>query len=594
MPSLAVFATWTLGAVWLLLLGSPAGAIAARRVGSWAALRIALWFGLATALISVLIINFFLPLAGAAARVVLGLITSAALIATVVIVLIQRRRVKASTPLKRTPFPYWSLIIIAALALSMVAVAHAVFGAANNWDAGLYHLNVIQYASEYRVIPGLANLHDRFGVTNSQHLLTAVLSGSGWGLAAFRLEVGFFVFLLGLEIAFRLIDTRKSGTRLGSTVLLLAAAGLFPFVLSQSDEQLTSPTPDSVSMVLIIVATAFLVDGLRSSRIEWIATGFVTAAAAASVRSQLWAFVVITAVLLVVVAVRKRTWHAHPRSLVIGSGVLSIALLVTTQIRDVIHSGWILFPLDIWALPVDWRFLDPSAARTWIIAWAREPGAAPGDVMNDWSWVGGWIGRSVADWSVRWMLGCLALAATIWLAQRWRSTLPLRTPSNSNNRRVTRVLLLLIPFVLILVLWFLSAPDPRFAWGPIALLGLIPAAVAMTQLLGNLALPLTAGIAALLILPTSVTAIGAIDGQLDEGQEVVQFISVPWTITAALTPVPQPDVTGVPLTMGGEVIQPNGDDRCWQTFPLCTPYPNADLIFRGDSLSDGIANRYLQ
>jgi len=594
MPSLAVLATWSLATLWLLLLGSPAAVTAARHVGWVAALRVGLWFGLAIALLSVLIINFFLPLAGSPARLTLAIVTGAAVIAAITIVIVVRRRAMPATSQARTPFPYWSLIVIASLAICMLTIAHAAFGAANNWDAGLYHMNAIQYAAEYRVIPGLANLHDRFGVTNSQHLLTATLMGSGWGLEAFRLEVGFFVLLLAFEITLRLIDTRKSGSRLGTVVLLLAAAGLIPFLLSRPNEQLTSPTPDPVSMIVIFVAAAFLVDGLRSRRVEWIAAGLVTAAAAASVRSQLWAFVVLTAVVLAVIAARRRRWSVRPRALLIASGLLSAALLIATQVRDVIHSGWVLFPLDLWALPVDWRFPDPSAARVSIVTWARDPGATPEEVLNSWSWVGGWLGRSAGDWSIRWMLGTLALAATIWLAQRRLGTRIPQTLVGATNARWSAGLLLLIPIALVVGLWFLSAPDPRFAWGPIALLGVIPASVALTGVLGKLSVPLAAGIAALTLMPSGLAAVGSIDGELEEGQEVVKFTSVPWTITAGLTPVPQREFTVFPLPTGEPIVQPNGGDRCWQTFPLCTPYPNAEVVFRGDSLQDGLANRYIR
>lgn len=594
MPSLAVLATWSLAAIWLLLLGSPAAVFTARRVGWLASLRIGLWFGLAAALLAVLVINFFLPLATQSARLMLGLITATLIVGAVGFSLVARSRAQSSKQPRRRPFPYWSLIAIAGLALSIVAVAHAAFGSADNWDAGLYHMNAIQYAAEYRVIPGLANLHDRFGVTNSQHLLTAALSGSGWGLSAFRLEVGFFVFLLAAEITLRLVDIRKTGSRIGTVILLIAAAGIIPFLLRQPNEQLTSPTPDSVSLIVIVVAAAFLVDGLHSRRTEWIATGLVAAAAAASVRSQLWAFVAITVLGLAIMTIRKRAWHTRPRALLIASVLLSAGLLAATQIRDAIQSGWVLFPLDVWALPVDWRFLDPTAARVWIIAWAREPGADPSSVMNGWSWVGSWLGRSAADWGIQWMLGCLALAGTIALAHRWLAASPKSAKVPTSSGRSNGALLLLIPLIIVVALWFLSAPDPRFAWGPIILLGVIPAAMALNGLLGRLTVPVTTGLAALLLLPSTIAALGAINGLLEDGQQVVEFTSVPWTITAGVTPVPQPEFTIFPLLTGEPVVQPNGGDRCWQTFPLCTPYPSADVVFRGDSLQDGLANRYIR
>lgn len=592
MPSLAVIATWSLGALWLVLLGSPAAVLAVRRLGWLAALRIALWFGLAIAVLAVVTVNFFLPLASRQAQFSLALVTTTTVVVAVILGLAVRRDTDFNASFRRGPFPYWTLIVVAGLAGTVLAVAHAAFGVVDNWDAGLYHLNAIQYAAEYRVIPGLANVHDRFGVTNAQHLLTALLSGSGWGSAAFRLEVGFFVFLLAIEITLRLMDTRKTGSRSGTIILLLSAAGLIPFLLNQSDAQLTSPTPDPIALILIVIAAAYFSDGLKSGRDDWIAAGVVAAATAASVRSQLWVFFAITAAVISVVTIRRHRREYRPSAPILLGAALSIALVIGTQIRDTIQSGWVLFPLDIWALPVDWRYPDPGAARTWIVAWAREPGADPASVINNWSWTGNWMGRTATDWSVRWMVGTLAFAGILWFSKSFIGSK--YSPSISAPLQSRAPMLLLVPIVLVLALWFLSAPDPRFAWGPIALLGVLPAAWVMTRRLGRIALPISAAVASLLLLPAALTTLGPINGFLQEGQQVVSFESVPWSISAALTPLPQPDVTPFALATGQELLRPEGGDQCWQIFPLCTPYPNTDIEFRGDVLENGLANRYLQ
>ena len=242
--------------------------------------------------------------------------------------------------------------------------------------------------------------------------------------------------------------------------------------------------------------------------------------------------------------------------------------------------------MDLFPLPVDWKAFDPAASRLWIVSWARTPGAAPEEVMDNWSWVGGWLTRSAGDWGIRLMLGLLALAATLWLL---RTTLP-KAPQKAHSRPYA-ALWLLVPVSMAVALWFLSAPDPRFAWGQIVLLGAIPAAVAAASRLPATAIPIAASVAALALTPAAISAITAIDGTTEDGQAVVTFPHVPWTISAALTPVPSPDLAIYTLPTGEELITPTADDRCWTAFPLCRPYPNDSLVFRGDSIQDGFASR---
>ena len=310
----------------------------------------------------------------------------------------------------------------------LLATAHATFGAPNQWDAGLYHLNAIQYASEYRVIPGLANLHDRFGVTNSQHLLTALLSNTGWGLDAFRLQVGFFVFLLSADISLRLPGCPQTTPSTGALILLLGSLGLLPFLLGNPDELITSPSPDSVAVILTLVGAAYLADGLTTRRSEWAATGLLVLAAAASARMQLRAFAVIALIVAFVYFQRTKATrnkqknheatNHRPRALTLLAATASGGLLIATQTRDAIQTGWLLFPLDLLPLPVDWKAFDPAASRTWIVSWARTPGSSPEEVLGNYSWVGGWVARSLADWGIGLALGLLALAATIALISR--------------------------------------------------------------------------------------------------------------------------------------------------------------------------------
>ena len=45
-----------------------------------------------------------------------------------------------------------------------------------HYDTGLYHAQAIRWIEEYGVVPGLANLHSRFGYNSASFALSAFFS----------------------------------------------------------------------------------------------------------------------------------------------------------------------------------------------------------------------------------------------------------------------------------------------------------------------------------------------------------------------------------------------------------------------------------
>jgi hypothetical protein len=75
---------------------------------------------------------------------------------------------KTAKFLKVGAFPRWRpklfdvfvgiLVVVVIVLLSNWSIGSAQFG-----DSSLYHIGLVDYAAKYPVIPGLANLHSRFG-----------------------------------------------------------------------------------------------------------------------------------------------------------------------------------------------------------------------------------------------------------------------------------------------------------------------------------------------------------------------------------------------------------------------------------------------
>ena len=554
-------------------------------MGVLGAVRVSIWTGFAILVLALLGLNLAVPLHGSTA--VIAMVALTVLLAAVGVALVLRaRRNRAEAVDPHAPFEWWVLVPIVALAAMLVVMAHAAFGSVSNFDSGLYHLNSISFAAEYRTIPGLGNLHDRYGTNVSVFNVAAFMTNLPWGADAFRLMVGFVISLFAVDLSLRLADAPRRRSP-GLYVMALAAMLFAPFLMSDTGYWVTSPAADTTAMLVSIVSAAFLVDALSGSETVNGSLAVLTAALAASMRAQLWVLFGLTVVVLVAVAWRRRRRAAEPRGRVraltwVGAG-LSVGLLAVQLVRDVVLSGWLLYPAGNFPVPVEWRTGDPQVAREWIQSWARTPGADPSTTQASWDWFGPWLGRNLDDWAVRGAIGLLALALLLVLARR---AVGLEPGSAAAPLRLAA--LAVIPAIGTTLVWFLAAPDPRFAWGAIASVGLVPAAVLLMALPAQAVIvPVVAGLMSVFVLPAAVAGIANVGTTFAEDWESRTYSFGPIDVVAAVNPVPVPAVEDVILDSGDVVQHPVGTDQCWTVFPLCRPTTETSLRFRGAGPGDG-------
>jgi hypothetical protein len=608
-PVVAVIGTWILMTGWTMLLGSWAGVLAARSAGLFGGLRAALWAGLAVLIATVLIANLFMPLMGTPAILTALAVTIVAGVAGAVAWLRARRlRPPESSARERR---WWVLVPILAMALMLVLFAHWYAGPPTNYDSGIYHLNAIQFSADFRTIIGLANMQDRLGTNISSFNLAAFMGNSAWGIEAFRLLVGFFAFIFATDTALRLLDRRPASLRSpGLYIMLIATLLAWPFLLTSPNLWLTSPTPDTIALFLTIVAGAYLADAfaLGEERSVWAALALVTAALTATVRTQLWVLVFLTAAVLWARWKLDRRGGREPRGrtnpLTWASAVGASVLFVVMMIRDALLSGWLLFPAPLLPLPVDWRVPDTTGTRQWMLSWAREPTGDPARVLADWAWFRPWLGRSLDDWAVRGAIGSLVLFAVLVLVSRKIDGSGHSAGDGRCLGLTSRLawLLVMVPAAGTVFVWFWAAPDPRFAWGAIALLGLIPTSLALFSMAdrsrgewsADLVPAIVAGFMCAAIVPPAVAGIVQIKGFIEEGYEVRTVSFGPFDVTGAVIPVTTPDVYEFRLESGRTVVVPRDSDQCWMSFPLCRPYPDPTLQFMGPDLFDGLSSSRLK
>jgi len=482
------------------------------------------------------------------------------------------------------------------LVITVLLFAHSFAGPIENYDSGLYHINAIQYSAEYPTIPGLANLHSRLGTNTTSSLFSAMLAATPWGIEAFRLLVGLFVFLFVIDLSLRLFELRRTPNSPGTILMLLAAAASLPFLLGTPGMLITSPTPDTISMILVVVTAAYLLDAFWKRNVVWGTVATLVAVVAATVRTQLWIFTGLVVIVLIAHAwrsPRNRKYFSRHRVLLVIGSALGALIGIGMSVRDYLLSGWLFYPATVLPLPVDWRVPDPSGSRDWILSWAREPGGSPEVVLNSWSWFAPWLTRSATDWAIQFAFG--SLIASVIVGAILASTAKRRNRKSRSRVGVRGLVLLSIPALASIVVWFFTAPDPRFVWGPLLVLGLIPLAIALARLSRAVTkaehrVVVSALVATFMTLaiagPAASTAL-QIESYVAEGYELREYSFGRFSFDAHIYPAENAVIVNFKLDDGNVILTPISDDRCFLSFPACRPYPNPTMQFRGDSVADG-------
>lgn len=538
-------------------------------------LRISMWWGLLVLTVVVLLANLAVPLRSPeAAGIVGGAILVMALLGTIVW---RRRGVRLNG--QQRP---WLWLLVAGLGLGSAYLAAAALGPVTNYDSGLYHLGAIAYAGDYSAIPGLANLYFPLGYANAEFPLAAMLGNGPWEGIGYRLLNGLLLTLGAVDLVLRARQRRLS---VGFFVLAVGVAAAWVPMVALSDYWVTSPTSDSAVLTLTLVTTAYLVDAIGTDR-GWMANAGTCVAIStllAMLRPTMAQYAVTVLVVLAVGAIRVagRIWSRTARRGMAAVGIAVVIAGLATAARDYVLSGWLQFPLSVYAFDVDWLAPNPNDVRTATLGAARDPldlwAAASG-----WEWIPRWIGNLGSQWET-YEVATLVVVAIALVVLAARSAVGLRLHA---------LMLAMVPSVTAVIFWWLFTPPSfRFIWGPLFTVGAIPAGWALWRLsLGvrrraaRWQWVVAAGVAVPIIAVTAYSAIARFDaGLITERRTWPAGIGIPFAV-APIVEVPVQERT---LPSGLTVLVPTQSDQCWLNYPLCTAQLADSVARRGDSIQDG-------
>lgn len=447
------------------------------------------------------------------------------------------------------------LILAAAWALAAPWLALHVSGQTSHYDTGLYHLQSVTWASSFPIVPGLANLHDRFGFNSTFHLFAALCQALPGDIPASRVaNPALFLAALGLLVGLATDNAIPRALR----VFSLLAIGPLVAQVPRSYFYGLAAEFAVFAMQSIIMTLLFLVWGRRVATASPRYPMFVLpalCAVAITLKLSAAGFAVASVAACIACAfhqVRSGERPATTGPLRLGLAVAGLTIALW-MVRGIILSGYPMYPVAALSAPVEWR-VPPALVidmNHWIQSWARTPQSHWANVLGNNSWVAPWMQRNGGELTLPVLIATTGLLLGVSALLRDR-----RMPS-------VRLLAILAPPVIALPVWFFTAPDIRFAAGPIwlaatAILALGWTAVTRHRRSSALHTIEWAFAAALVI------AIG--------GMPRIQAPGIP--------PYPAPEIHPQLAADGTVIGYPAPGGHCWDTAIPCTPYKRPSLVLR--------------
>jgi len=454
--------------------------------------------------------------------------------------------------------------VLAPVALLLLYLGHQASAVGNQYDTGLYHAQVVEWANQYAAVPGLANLHGRLAFNNVSLLFASLVDSGPWQGGGEHVSNGVFILGLGWLAVTSIANRRTRG------VVALAVVLLTPLSLMAFHADLRSFSTDAVTVAVIL--STLLTIYLLVSDLENPSETRLRALCAASM-CVLMVAVKLSALgfslpALAVVAYVARA-RLNPR--LVGLFALLVLLLGGGYAaRGVVMSGYPLYPSTAISAPVQWR--APVEQAKAEAAWVRHTARHPKYEVEPVPWLRNWLvglWRPFARLRLLLPLAIGVIAFAMALAIGGNPGAAFWWPA--------------VPTIAGAVFWFYMAPSPRFgsafAW---CVAGLSVASLA--QAAGfRLYRALIGALVVLTIAPVAdpifrALARGESPDQL--GRLLLGIMVVAPPKQGYWHPMPE-SITESYSTSSGLILRvPLKGDPCWRSELPCTPHPAPNLRLR--------------
>lgn len=334
--------------------------------------------------------------------------------------------------------------IIALFPISLYAIISPTM-----YDTYLYHISSIKWLNEYPVVPGLANLHSRFGFNSSLHTLSA----------AFSLEFLFGHPIYAVNSCCMLVFVLWVIKNILSSKLITGIFGaVFLYYFStQYFYDMSSPGTDvlpNITVAYLLLKIIFQPDSVKSSPFIFIILALFGLTLKISV---------LPVVLLSIVAFFEIKDRFRIKNLTVVTTV-SVLVLMPWLIKNVILTGYLIYPMPgIDFFNFDWKVPNEQVKELqgWIYSWGRVPFKPYQEILalsfQDWFKI--WWAAQLQVHKILFILACFSpLSILLYYIFKGKSKSVLYTGSVC---------------ILGICLW-LNAPDIRFSFSFLLFAALLP------------------------------------------------------------------------------------------------------------------------
>lgn len=431
----------------------------------------------------------------------------------------------------------------------------------SNYDTGLYHLQSIKWIEEYSVIPGLANLHGRFGYNPNIFTLFSLTSLSKvFNQEIFSINLSVFSIL----ILYFINKMNSLFKQEGLSNLFLFYSFLF-YTILKLHGNLSSPTPDFISTTIIFFIFARILDiSHQKEKIELKSYIPILILGIYIITVKLAAIPIILLFVFVFIKYKsefkKVLWIIPVISIIISPWL----------IRNIILSGWLIYPfpsLDLfsfeWEVPIN----NVISEKIAIKGWAREAGAHYAAAAN----------KNFLSWFPIWWNNCDLIVKLYFSLSLIFPLLVLMGQLIKKIKIDFFANIIVITSFFGVLFWFFMAPSFRFGQSFIVIAAISPLLYLKFNLMQN-RIVFSIIIIALLVNFTRMTINNYKTLFLKENLLLrPQKIEIPNNVNFKVNKI------------GGlDVFIPTEGDRCYDhKIPCTTPYFDSSVVLRGKTIKSG-------
>ncbi|MFH1827613.1 MAG: hypothetical protein ABH812_04300 [bacterium] len=256
---------------------------------------------------------------------------------------------KKYLPTKLTP----SISFVVFLLLSILA-AHYAIQDVTWYDTFLYHFNSVRWIHDYPAIPGLANLHDRLGFNSVLFLLGAFVDNVFMSGNSVRITLPFLSVAMVASVL-KVLFCQKGNIQ----QKIFAVTSILYIIAILLRGLVNSYSTDVASLIFVILFALYFLADKQNFRLLIL---FVIL----SVMFKLSAIPILVFLPYLLFKSKK-----------VANNLLILGILGLGYIsRNIIQTGWPLYPLPIFKLPFDWSVPANNVrfAANAIKAYTRMPG----------------------------------------------------------------------------------------------------------------------------------------------------------------------------------------------------------------------------